>query len=72
MGHLSKQSLIEIVNGELMQSLRKAHLENSYEEFDYCKNCDQLLEIEEALVWTNVPNRKYGESRVSKIRLTDN
>jgi MoaA/NifB/PqqE/SkfB family radical SAM enzyme len=72
MGHLSKQSLIEIVNGELMQSLRKAHLENSYEEFDYCQNCDQLLEVEEALVWTNVPDRKYGESRVSKIRLLDN
>jgi MoaA/NifB/PqqE/SkfB family radical SAM enzyme len=69
MGHLSKQSLIEIVNGELMQSLRKAHIANSYEEFDYCKNCDQLLEVEEALVWTNVPNRKYGESRVSNMKL---
>ena len=69
MGHLSKNSLNEIVNGELMQKLRRAHTENYYEEFDYCKNCDQLLEVEEALVWTNVPDRKYGESRVSNIKL---
>jgi len=71
MGHLSKESLIDIVNGELYQNLRKAHLENSYGEFDYCKNCDQLLEVEEALVWTNVPHRKYGESRVSNMKLVN-
>jgi len=69
MGHLSDDNLMDIINGEAMMKLRKAHTSNNYENFDFCNNCDQLLDIKEALVWTNVPNRKYGESRISNMKL---
>ena len=39
----------------------------SLDEIDYCKDCDQLIDVEDALVWTNVPGRVYGESRISGI-----
>ena len=39
----------------------------SLDEIDYCKDCDQLIDVEDALVWTNVPGRAYGESRISGI-----
>ncbi len=69
MGHLSCDSIVDIFFGENMEKLRLAHRSNKYEEFPYCDDCDQLLDIEEALVWTNVPGRAYGESRISNIKL---
>jgi uncharacterized protein YpuA (DUF1002 family) len=67
MGHTEDTPLLDIVNGEKFQHLRDVHLREAFDEVDYCKNCDQLLEVEESLVWTNIPNRSYGESRISGI-----
>ena len=68
-GHLSQHSIVDIYFGENMERLRQAHIENNYEGFDYCESCDQLLEVEESLVWTNIPERVYGESRISGLKL---
>ena len=67
MGHLSDSKLIDIVNGKKMMHLRDVHLKETFEEIDYCKDCDQLIDAEETLVWTNISDRAYGESRVSGI-----
>ena len=67
MGHVENESLLEILNGEKMRALREAHLNETFDEIDYCKDCDQLIEVEDALVWTNVPGRTYGQSRISGI-----
>lgn len=69
MGHLSESSIVEIFFGERMGLLRSAHQRNNYQDFEYCDNSDQLLDVHEALVWTNVPGRSYGESRISNIKL---
>ena len=68
MGHLQDSSLMEIVNGEMMNSLRESHVNETFDT-EYCKNCDQLLDIPESLVWTNIEERNYGESRVSGMKL---
>lgn len=71
MGHTEDTPLMDIVNGEPMQALRKAHLEGHFDAFEYCRNCDQLLDIQESLVWTNIEGRTYGTSRVSLISYLD-
>jgi len=71
MGHTEDTPLMDIVNGEPMQALRAAHLRGDFDSVDYCKNCDQLLEIEESLVWTNIEGRTYGTSRVSLVSYLD-
>lgn len=67
MGHTQDTPLMDIVNGEKMQALRKAHLEGNFDAFDYCRNCDQLLDVQESLVWTNIEGRVYGTSRISLV-----
>ena len=71
LGHTSETPLAEIINGEPMRALRAAHLSGDFDSVDYCKNCDQLYEVEESLVWTNIPGRSYGPSRVSGINYLD-
>ena len=67
MGHLEEDSLINIVNGEKYVELRKKHVDEKFDDIDYCKNCDHLIDVPESLVWTNIKKRKYGGSRVSFI-----
>ena len=67
LGHVDKENLFEVFNGKKYKELRKLHLENKFDEIDYCKDCDHLISYPEALVWTNIPGRKYGESRISNI-----
>ena len=68
MGHIQDSSLMEILNGSKMNSLREEHINETFNT-EYCKNCDQLLDIPESLVWTNIKDRKYGESRISGMKL---
>ncbi len=71
MGHTQDTPLVDIVNGEPMQALRAAHLRGDFDSVDYCRNCDQLYEIQESLVWTNIPGRAYGTSPASPINYRD-
>jgi hypothetical protein len=65
LGHLDESSLEDVINGDKYTELRKNHLEKNFDEVDYCKNCDHLIEYPDSLVWTNIPGRKYGTSRIS-------
>jgi hypothetical protein len=67
MGHLEDMSLIDVANSEKFQHLRNVHLNEEFDAIDYCTDCDQLIETPEALVWTNIGDRSYGESRISNI-----
>ena len=67
LGHVDKSDVYSIFNGEKYKDLRKAHVEKDFDRIDYCKDCDHLISFPEALVWTNIPGRTYGESRVSGI-----
>jgi len=71
MGHTEETPLMDIVNGKPMQALRQAHLAGNFDAFDYCRNCDQLLDVQESLVWTNIEGRVYGTSRLSLVNYLD-
>jgi uncharacterized Fe-S cluster-containing radical SAM superfamily protein len=64
LGNLDDQSISEVLAGAPYQELRKAHAEGRFDDVDYCKGCDQLFDVPESLVWTNVPGKKYGQSKV--------
>jgi uncharacterized Fe-S cluster-containing radical SAM superfamily protein len=71
MGHLNENSLLEVVNGKKYKDLRKKHIEGKFNDLDYCKDCDHLIDVPESLVWTNIEGRKYGGSRISNINYLD-
>ena len=71
MGHLQDMSLIDVATSEKFQHLRTVHIKKQFDEIDYCRDCDQLIESPEALVWTNIDNRQYGESRISNIHYVE-
>lgn len=70
-GHTSDTPLMEVMNGEKMKSLRKAHLEGDFDSVDICRHCDQLYDVQESLVWTNIEGRTYGTSRASFLNYLD-
>jgi organic radical activating enzyme len=65
LGHLDTQSIAEIVSGPKFTRLRDVHTEQRFDDIPYCANCDQLYDVPEALVWTNIPGRKYGQSKIA-------
>lgn len=64
LGHLDSQSIKDVWNGGLFKELRKKHSEKRWNEIEYCKGCDQLYEVPESLVWTDIENRVYGQSKI--------
>jgi MoaA/NifB/PqqE/SkfB family radical SAM enzyme len=64
LGHLDDQSISEVVRGEAFTKLRDAHRNKRFDDISYCKNCDQLKDVPESLVWTNIPGRTYGQSKI--------
>ncbi|HIJ84929.1 MAG TPA: SPASM domain-containing protein, partial [Magnetococcales bacterium] len=66
LGHLDTQSIRDVVSGEPYDRLRSAHREKRFDDIPYCRDCDQLYDFSESLVWTNIPGRVYGESKVAK------
>jgi len=67
LGHASETPLMEIMNGEAYQHVRDVHIRKDFDELDFCKDCDQLIDADEILVWTNIKGREYGHSRISNI-----
>ena len=65
LGHLDDQTIEQVVNGEKYVALRQAHAEERWNEIPYCQGCDQLYDVPEALVWSNIPGREYGTSKSS-------
>ena len=64
LGHLDDQTIEEIVSGTPYQNLRNKHTKKTFNKISYCANCDQLYDLPESLVWTNIKGRKYGQSKV--------
>lgn len=64
LGHLDTQSIREVVEGARYEALRAAHREKRFDDIDYCRGCDQLYDLPESLVWSNIPGRVYGQSKV--------
>lgn len=64
LGSLDTQTISEVVAGAPYQDLREKHAKGDFDSIDYCKNCDQLYDAPESLVWTNIPGKKYGQSKV--------
>jgi len=64
LGHLDTSSISEVVASKPYEELRAAHRESRFEDISYCKDCDQLFDYPPALVWTNIPNRSYGQSKI--------
>ncbi|MBF0382930.1 MAG: radical SAM protein [Magnetococcales bacterium] len=65
LGHLDHQSISDIVSGSKYQELRSAHMEQRFDDISYCRECDQLYNLPESLVWSNIPDRAYGKSKIS-------
>jgi hypothetical protein len=64
LGHLDDQTIAEVVGGAPYEELRAAHSEKRFDDIAYCAGCDQLYDMPESLVWTNIPGREYGQSKI--------
>jgi len=56
LGNAFEQPVLDILNGQKYELLRKAHSEKKFDLFPFCNQCDQLLEHSDALVYTNRHN----------------
>ena len=66
MGHLDTQTIAEVIEAKPYSIIREKHDAGDFDAIDYCKNCDQLYDAPESLVWTNIPDKKYGQSKYLK------
>lgn len=64
LGHLDDQTIAEVISGEPYTTLREAHSQQNFGDISYCANCDQLYDVPESLVWTNIEGREYGQSKI--------
>jgi hypothetical protein len=64
LGHLDTQTIAEVVSGAAYEELRSAHSEGRFSDISYCDGCDQLYDVPESLVWSNIPGRAYGVSKI--------
>lgn len=60
LGHFSNQTFEEIWQGEKYNFLRKNHIDETFENIEYCKDCDFLIGDQEILVWSNDANASTG------------
>jgi MoaA/NifB/PqqE/SkfB family radical SAM enzyme len=65
LGHLDNQTISEVLKGPKFSELRSAHTKQNFSDISYCTNCDQLYEIPDSLVWTDIEGREYGQSKIS-------
>lgn len=66
LGTVSESSIREIWEGEAYTRLRELHQQERFDEIDYCRDCDQLYESPESLVWSNIPGKEYGQFKNRK------
>ena len=53
LGHFSEDSLKTIWSGKKYTELRNAHRENRFDDIEYCRNCDFLVDDPEVLVYNS-------------------
>ena len=66
LGHLDEQTIAEVVSGAKYTELRAAHMEKRFADISYCRDCDQLYDLPESLVWSNIKGREYGKSKIAQ------
>jgi hypothetical protein len=64
LGHLDTQTIEEVISSNAYTALRNAHTKNNFDDISYCAGCDQLYDLPESLVWTNIDGREYGQSKI--------
>ena len=64
LGRLDTQSIEEVLSSPAYEDLRKKHDAGDFDSISYCKDCDQLYDVPESLVWTNIAGKAYGQSKV--------
>jgi len=71
LGHLDNFGILRQPNNQRsfkrpkFFELRRAHTKQNFSDISYCANCDQLYEIPDSLVWTNIEGREYGQCKIS-------
>ena len=69
LGNAFEESIPDILNGQKYEDLREAHRKGEFWRYPYCNQCDQLLEHEDALVYTN--RHSLPASEAVKLSNTD-
>lgn len=65
LGHLDTQTIAQVVAGSLYNRLRHSHDERGFDG-TFCEGCDYLYpDLKEALVWSNKPGRRVGQSQTA-------
>ena len=72
LGDIKLNSLYDIYNGDLYNTLREKHSNKDFDSVDYCKNCDFLHDDPEVLVWTSDKTFKVKDILGTKIKLDYN
>jgi MoaA/NifB/PqqE/SkfB family radical SAM enzyme len=62
LGNAFETPILEILYGDKYNALRDAHEKKDFYKFPYCDQCDQLLEHDDALVYTNRHNLPNHEA----------
>ena len=47
------EKIDKVLNGEKYEELRQAHREERFDDIPYCKDCDQLYQSPDVLIWSN-------------------
>lgn len=69
LGHVDRNSILEVWNGDAYNDLRDAHSNGDFDRISYCKDCDFLIADPEVLVWSNDPSAKLHNMLGTKIDL---
>jgi len=74
LGDASKDTIIDILNGDAYNKLRQAHIDNDYSKYSYCDNCDQLLcnKHETSIVYSDNPAHKDMTNEDIVVRTNTN
>jgi len=64
LGNLVDQTIEEVWTSTEYEKLRDAHRDGRFDEVDYCKDCDQLYDAPDSLVWTNIRGKAYGQHKI--------
>ena len=67
LGDLKKETVKDVYFGNKYNFVRDVHKIEEWDKVSICDKCDQLYDFPDALAWTNIPGRKYGQSKASKL-----
>lgn len=71
LGHLEDETFEEVYFGDKYNELRTAHKEKRFDDVEYCKNCDFLIDDPEVLVWSNAQHASTDHMLGTNFSLKD-